>query len=105
MDEMTPARRGWALLEAHGPDGWKERLNPGVLDVNSVFHCPLAQVYGGYTHGARTLFLAAGLISGEEDRIGDLAVSHGFESRTMSYDELTEEWRGLIAQDHSEGQR
>lgn len=106
---MTPAQRGLALLAERAPAGWLEKLDPGELDVGSICQCPLSQVYGGYTRGAKALFLAAGLIHSGDDGIRELAISHGFEARGENDDPryhaalaaLTQEWRELITEAQS----
>lgn len=108
-DNRTPAQRGWDLLEAHGPHGWKSRLNPVTLDVGSIYECVLSQAYGGYNRGAQALFSAAGLISPESSVVPrGMTEAHGFEVPEEHYRDgtmhdraaaLTQEWVAMIEED------
>lgn len=113
---LTPelaAAKGFALLTAHGPDGWRQRVNIERLDMGHIFGCALGQVYGDFSGGARQLFLAAGLIGDEYARTNDLVRAYGFEAPLGSYgdgsaysylEELRQEWVALLTDgDHCDG--
>lgn len=87
---------GIELLDAKGPMDWRDRIDADSLDVASVDHCPLTQVFGGYTSGCHALSI--GFAPGGE------ASKHGFEHNfrlddfadgsdiTDDYSALTDEW-------------
>lgn len=39
------ARKGAALLDSHGPAGWRGMVAVATLDIGSVMSCVLAQIY------------------------------------------------------------
>lgn len=55
---VRAARRGMDLLDARGPDGWRELLNLSELAINSSKNCVLGQLFDGdYHNGMRALDL------------------------------------------------
>lgn len=50
-------RRGAALLDEKGVPGWREKVNPRQLDMNSHHKCVLGQIYGSYGEGLLELGL------------------------------------------------
>jgi hypothetical protein len=45
-----------ALLDSHGPAGWRARVDPDRLDMNDPQRCVLGQLYESYADGLRTLY-------------------------------------------------
>lgn len=79
-------RRGMRLLDERAP-GWRERVRPEQLRIETVHHCVLGQVYGNYRVGANTLGLSDAR-----------AYSHGFSATTTkACRELSDVWRLALA--------
>lgn len=80
--------RGMALLDAHGPADWRERIDLDRLTFKSSTDCVLGQVYGDMDLGLDEL---AGLLMAEDVSVysdtGQAAMyNHGF---TASPESLT----------------
>jgi len=43
------------LLDAHGPEGWREMIDPDTLAMTSMTQCVLGQVYGHFTSAVQAL--------------------------------------------------
>lgn len=70
-DVLRPLVRAAARrLDAAVP-GWFHRVVPERLDVSSVEHCVLAQVYGAYGHGLIRLFGSRWIHDADEPPAGD----------------------------------
>lgn len=50
---------GIALLDAHGPPGWRDRITIDLISFPSPTLCPLGQVYGQFGVGITALRTAA----------------------------------------------
>jgi len=88
--DITIAQRvqnGIELLDAYGPEDWREAISAHDLDMVSTAYCILGQVYDTYWIGTQELRLA-----------GDQYAQayHGFE---LTHDEYQSEYRhGIAAQ-------
>jgi hypothetical protein len=83
--------RGAALLDKHGPDGWRGLIDLGTLDIARSSRCVLGQVYGGYTTGMLYLHGANGHVFPCPER-------YGFICRDgASNEELTQAWREYLS--------
>jgi hypothetical protein len=94
MDTVTErVARGVALLDERNPGWWRTDapvaayIEPEILDIGSCGRCVLAQLYGSYFLGSRSLGLT-GVVSRAE---------RGF-ARTdgPSFADLTTEWKRVI---------
>ncbi len=89
--------RGIQLLDKRNP-GWREKFNPDTLNLASMFHCTLGQVYGWWGDGMKEL----GLIGLEAIRHGFLlepVLTRGEQARERQhreYQQLTETWKQLV---------
>lgn len=79
------ARKGFTLLGAHGPGGWREDIDLSALDMGSPEACLLGQVYREFTRGATLLFLEAGLIDDPDGETNMLVRAYGFMAPFGSY--------------------
>jgi len=74
-----------------GPENWRDRIDPAVLDVRSGFECAVGQVFReeGYSVGLRLLGL---------DRVTGLELaSFGFlHLGSQDAVRLNEEWRKVL---------
>ena len=63
LDRQAQARelvaKGVALLDEHGPEDWRTRINRELLDINSWTNCILGQVYGECGEGWTALSRAS----------------------------------------------
>ena len=86
-DRIPPnVRRGAEMLDERLP-GWRDRVNPGRLKLDSECGCVLGQVLGGYSEGVKLL----GLNDRDAER-------YGFWTRgRQSWDRLTEGWKALVS--------
>lgn len=75
-------KAGIALLDEHGPEDWRERVNLETLSFPSLRLCPLGQVYRDFTLGVAALKL---------DK--DAQWASGFVARNDKYPYLTREWK------------
>jgi hypothetical protein len=97
--EMTPARRGAALLERARP-GSVASLDPVRLDMRSETDCVLGQVYGSYFEGCMAVFTSSVTVFFARD---DLEAAHGFTlygacDLSLRWQELRSEWLSLITE-------
>lgn len=89
--------RGAALLDEHIP-GWRECLNPGMLDMGSPNFCVLGQLYGpmdGYARGIRALGIVR--LGGSQHYGFNAGYFWAAEAYT-SFGELHEAWLEQISQ-------
>lgn len=95
----TEIRRGATLLDEKRP-GWREKVDPDVLDLDSGGLCVLGQAYGQYDIGHHEL-------TGDPDPgLASLvrhgwAEQHGFwRSFSLTYDaqtaKLEDEWKAYL---------
>lgn len=98
--------RGVALLNASEP-GWREKVNPRVLDMRSGWRCILGQVFdqgqfavsSGFTRGTRELHLENSFAIEDGVPVYDV-VRYGFgvqdcyenPRNAEAWDALTAEW-------------
>ena len=78
-------RAGAALLDAEGPQDWRDRIDTDELDMFYVTHCVLGQLFGDYTSGVNAL--TGTVYRGLESFRLEWAVEHGFEASTMLDDD------------------
>ncbi|ORT58116.1 hypothetical protein [Streptomyces sp. CB03238] len=45
------ASNGFELMDSVGPEDWRERIEPDLLDINHGYFCVLGQVYAEEGHG------------------------------------------------------
>lgn len=102
--------RGIAWLDEEVP-GWRDRINLGTLNVGELRNCVLGQVFGAEAEaeGASDGFMyvasgawerrhypertSAEVVTGS----GSWARTHGFDISFADYEELTAEWREVLA--------
>lgn len=93
--QMTKAReavqKGVALLNEHGPDGWRQQINTNDLSMGSPKTCVLAQSfrqefgYADYWDAKKVLV--------ERSGISDFDASdYGFNDKLSVYDPGTDRW-------------
>lgn len=89
MTESLTARvqAGIELLDANAP-GWRDKVNPATLDMQSSWRCVLGQVYGSLGEGSSLLGEAIGRFE---------LPTYGFNTSGESFEDLTDEWRRQIA--------
>lgn len=82
---------GAQLLDSHLPE-WRARVVLDTLDIADWRWCVLGQVFGTYSIGVEELF-------GDHPDWVDEAIAHGFlhHWENEDPDELTSEWRALLA--------
>ena len=51
-------QEGVNLLDEKGPDGWRELIDVGRLDIGAACDCVLGQVYGSFQRGLDELHTA-----------------------------------------------
>lgn len=78
-------QKGVALLDKEVPD-WKERIDPGTLNVAASNSCILGQLFGDYFVGVAKLGL-----SGTQTRA--LGFYNITDEAIQEYQKLTKEWR------------
>lgn len=88
LEEILEARvqRGIARLDSVLP-GWREEIDKDRLDLASVTHCPLGQLYGNYANGYYAL--------GSDFE----PCEYGFEddrSLGITYEDLTGAWHWAL---------
>lgn len=90
---LNKARRGAAFLDGRLGRGWRRKIRRRDLDMASYSYerrgdcgCILAQIYGDYVGGVRTL----GITPYNQRRLG--LESDNF----VDYDDLTEAWREVL---------
>jgi hypothetical protein len=84
IDYEEAARRGAELLDRHpNAEGWRERIEPGKLELANSCGCVLGQAFGWFDDGLDALGLSY-----------DEAERHGF---ALPTDELRYDRRGLSA--------
>src|SRR5262245_2417871 len=86
--------RGAALLDAHMP-GWAQRLEPGLLTLESCSNCVLGQLFGNYVVAYQKLALPRGVVAAEYGF--DLTAGESKGIRRVQYGRLTDAWLEAIA--------
>ena len=77
-------------------EGWRDRIDSAILDINSLNLCPLGQLFGGFQEGAEKL----GLWESTEAQI-----EFGFDaeikqsSYNLELELLTNEWKRRLGAD------
>lgn len=93
--EMTAATaaeavaNGIALLDVHGPEDWRSRIDIELVAFPSLTLCPLGQIYGSFGPGLKAL---RERIDADYD-----AVHFGFIHRDWSAAELALEWQTALS--------
>ena len=88
-DVRARVASGIALLDDHGPQNWRSRINPDTINIRDVRHCTLGQVYGHYDDGIRHLQLWG---SGYQ-----YGFSTSDEDPSSTWAELNVAWREALA--------
>lgn len=95
-EARTAVAAGAAALAADLGENWRDRLDVERIDVRSIRNCPLAQLYGNYSHGVEVL---SGLPI-YSDASSAWAEERGFEAPNVSkdeYDMLTAAWKWYLS--------
>lgn len=82
LQSQAAVKRGVALLDSK-VYGWREMVDPSILDMNHWERCVLGQVYGTYCRGVEDLGL---VYSNEDEPHTSDTVSYGF----LAMDEVEE---------------
>lgn len=78
---------GVRLLDRYGPAGWRDRIDPGVLDIDSSADCVVGQLYGDWEVGQAEL----------EFRDAEAAEFFGlYPAEDGDAANLTASWRALL---------
>jgi len=94
FDAAALVDKGFTLLTGENGPGWVNAVDPDMVDVRSIFMCPVAQVYGSYDSGLEILAGYADAFPGH-----DFASANGFDApqvREDQYDALDAEWKRRI---------
>lgn len=86
--------RGAALLDAEVP-GWVQRVDPGLLALESCTSCLLGQLFGDYVTGYRCVVLPRRMAAAQYGFDITMAESRGI--RRVQYRRLTDAWLEAIA--------
>lgn len=95
-------KRGTELIDQHGPQDWRNKINSGELDMVSSQRCVLGQLYGSLGQGLEALkFKIEGAYIG--DSVWSSVCHHGFSIEDerhlvpeLSFPVLTRLWREEI---------
>ncbi|MEU0214990.1 hypothetical protein ABZ281_07625 [Streptomyces sp. NPDC006265] len=92
------ASNGFEFLSLRGPEGWRERINRDLLDIDHGYFCVLGQVYAEEAEGEGYEYALGELAFGVKGGVEDL-VFFGFYSLRGNEDgpALTKAWRALLA--------
>jgi len=90
MEYRTSAPIGRDLLSERKP-GWFRGFSLDDFDINCIFRCVLAKVFGNYSKGLVELF-------GEDYAWNTVPEEHGFTSVDGNGDRLQSEWIHIITE-------
>ena len=92
LEYIARASDGADLLDVHGPDGWRDKIDLSALDMKDVRFCVLGQVYGTYYIGLNDLNL-------NDDATPDYGFNLPFPAliREEEWRMLTEAWRQVLS--------
>lgn len=97
MGIMYHVRKGAALLDENGPQGWREKIDLDKLDQDSVTRCVLGQVYDNYDSDS---YFTDGYNIGREVLGLDIADAgdHGFTASHTAYTsaQFTNAWQRYL---------
>jgi hypothetical protein len=82
-------KRGMELLDIEAP-GWREKIDPALLDLGNCERCILGQIFERYTLG----IFALELVHEEADRFG-------FNCEPIDYELLTQAWKEALSEPSS----
>lgn len=87
--ELAAVKRGAALLDERVP-GWREKVNPQLLDLTHWTYCVLGQIFGSYDMGAVALEIEYS--PDDEEPSDNSTVNYGFISPDEEYYSLEAVW-------------